>query len=332
MNKSQNLLQKAWYKKSAWIYLLMPLSWLFKILSVIRKFILVNYIQKKLSVPVIVVGNISVGGTGKTPLIIELVKYLKAQGYKPGVVSRGYGANAPTIPYLLNEASTAFEAGDEPLLIFRSTQCSVCIAPNRYAAAVKLVDLGCNIILSDDGMQHYALARDIEIAVVDGARLFGNEYLLPSGPLREPVSRLDSVDFVVVNGETNSESFARLDTRYSMSVAPLAWKELASSKEYSLQEIDFLGPIYAVAGIGNPSRFFQSLHALNIHFEPCPFPDHHNFTKENFVDFGNHVVLMTEKDAVKCESFVQPNWYSLIVGAKLHDEFWANFQRKISTL
>jgi len=332
VKKTENLLQQAWYKKSSWIYLLLPLSWLFKILSLIRKFILVKYVQKKLSVPVIVVGNISVGGTGKTPLIIELVKFLIAQGHRPGVVSRGYGANALQVPYLLNDQSTAFEAGDEPLLIYRSTQSPVCIAPDRFAAATKLVEQGCTIVLSDDGMQHYALARHLEIAVVDGARLFGNEHLLPAGPPREPASRLKDVDFVVVNGGEGRDFSAMLDAPYFMSVEPIAWKELVSQKEYSLQKADFMQPVYAVAGIGNPNRFFQSLQALNINFKPCPYPDHHNFTKENFIDFGNNVVVMTEKDAVKCENFVQPNWYSLIVGARLQDEFWANFQSKLSTL
>ncbi|RYZ80950.1 MAG: tetraacyldisaccharide 4'-kinase, partial [Moraxellaceae bacterium] len=183
VKKSHNLWLRAWYGKSSWIYALLPLSWLFTIISAARKFLLVRFLQKKLSVPVIVVGNISVGGTGKTPLILELVKYLQTQGHKPGVVSRGYGGVAPHYPYLLNAQSHAGEAGDEPLLIYRATQCLVCIAPDRVAAAQRLVAEGCTIILSDDGLQHYRLGRALEIAVVDGQRLFGNRQRLPVGPL-----------------------------------------------------------------------------------------------------------------------------------------------------
>ena len=167
MKKSHSLWLNAWYGKSRWVYWLLPLSWLFSLLSGARKFLIVIFLQKKLPVPVIIVGNISVGGTGKTPLIIELVKYLQQQGHKPGVVSRGYGGVAQ-YPYLLDQNSHASASGDEPLLIYKATQCAVCVAPDRVAAALTLIAKGCTHILSDDGLQHYRLGRSLEIAVVDG--------------------------------------------------------------------------------------------------------------------------------------------------------------------
>lgn len=332
MKKSHNLWLKAWYEKSVWIYLLLPLSWLFGFLSSLRKYFILRFLQQKIPVPVIVVGNISVGGTGKTPLIIALVKYLQAQGYKPGVVSRGYGGKASLYPYLLTDTSQANEAGDEPLLIFRSTHCLVCIAPDRVAAANKLVEAGCTIILSDDGMQHYALARNMEIAVVDGQRLFGNRQLLPVGPLREPVSRLKTVDLIVVNTPANNTFLSEYSNIHSMAIRPLGWREIMSGKEFALDTINFRSPIDAVAGIGNPERFFNSLASLPLSFSGHSFSDHHKFSAQDFTVYGGKTIVMTEKDAVKCEGFALPEWYALIVGAHLSDDFWKAFQHKLSSL
>jgi tetraacyldisaccharide 4'-kinase len=330
VKKSHNLWLTAWYGKSAWIYLLLPLSWLFGALSALRKFVVVNFLQQKISVPVVVVGNISVGGTGKTPLIIALIKYLQAQGYKPGVVSRGYGGKAPYYPYLLNETSRAADVGDEPLLIYRSGKCAVCVAPDRVAAAKKLVEAGCTIILSDDGMQHYALGRNMEIAVVDGQRLFGNQQLLPVGPLREPVSRLKSVDLIVVNNPASTHFLSEYHSVHSMTVQPLGWRAIMSWQEYDLNSISFNSPIHAVAGIGNPERFYKSLESLSLVFFAHSFPDHHAFSAQNFEGYGT--VIMTEKDAVKCQDFAMPEWYALIVGANLTDDFWKLFQYKLDSL
>ncbi|GGY71422.1 tetraacyldisaccharide 4'-kinase [Cellvibrio zantedeschiae] len=332
MKKSHNFWLKAWYGNSAWIYLLLPLSWLFALISALRKFILVHFLQKKISIPVIIVGNISVGGTGKTPLIIELVKYLQNHGHKPGVVSRGYGGTAPNYPYLLNEKSLASEAGDEPLLIQRTTQCFVCVAPDRVAAAKKLEEQGCTIILSDDGMQHYALGRALEVAVVDGQRLFGNQQLLPVGPLREPVSRLKSVDFIVINNPVSKEFLSGYHHLHCMKVQPLAWRKVASWQECSLTEIDFKSPIHAVAGIGNPERFFKTLDGLSLNYYAHCFPDHHKFSADDFADYRADTIVMTEKDAVKCQAFAKSEWYSLVVGAQLNEYFWQAFQHKLDSL
>lgn len=332
MKKSHNLLLKAWYGKSPWIYTLLPLSWLFGFISVLRKFILIRFFQQTLPVPVVIVGNISVGGTGKTPLIIELVKYLQAQGQKPGVVSRGYGGRAAQYPYLLHENSRADESGDEPLLIYLSTKCAVCVSPDRVTAAKKLVETGCTIILSDDGMQHYGLGRTLEIAVVDGQRLFGNQHLLPAGPLREPVSRLHNVDFIVVNNPGNDQYLSAYKNVHTMNLMPIAWRHVKTWQEHAFNDINFSRPIHAIAGIGNPERFFKTLESLSLTCVEHPFPDHHKFSEQDFSDLGAGTVVMTEKDAVKCQSIAKQDWYSLIVNAHLDNAFFTAFQQKLSSL
>jgi tetraacyldisaccharide 4'-kinase len=332
VKKSHNLWLRAWYGDSRWIYWLLPLSWLFSFISHIRKFFLIRFFQKKLSVPVIVVGNISVGGTGKTPLIIELVKYLQQQGFNPGVVSRGYGGSAVQYPLVLNDQSTAFETGDEPLLIFRATRCLICVSPDRVAAAQKLVEEGCTHILSDDGLQHYRLGRAIEIAVVDGERLFGNEKLLPVGPLREPVARLKSVDLIVINSPAKKGLLSGFHHIYSMNIQPLSWRNLLSQETVSLKDISFKSQIHAVAGIGNPERFFKTLDGLSLSYYAHYFSDHYKFSPVDFEIYHDEIVVMTEKDAVKCSQFAKKNWYSLVVGAQLNERFWQAFQHNLDSL
>jgi tetraacyldisaccharide 4'-kinase len=342
VNKSHNFWLNAWYGKSQWVYGLLPLSWLFCGVSWLRKYYLINFLQQSISVPVIIVGNISVGGTGKTPLIISLVKYLQQRGHTPGVVSRGYGGVAPHYPYLINDLTQAQQSGDEPLLIFNATKCLVCVAPDRTAAAQLLVNQGCSIILSDDGLQHYRLARDLEIAVVDGVRLFGNEHCLPAGPLREPSARLKTVDLVVVNNPQPAQSFAGVMNgfpihsfpihSFPMQIIPAAWRKIHNQKIISLQEFKVEQNLHAVAGIGNPQRFFDTLNSLSIPCQIHTFADHHKFTQMDFQCLQNEPVVMTEKDAVKCQHFAKENWYSLIVNAELNADFWQVFQQKLDSL
>jgi tetraacyldisaccharide 4'-kinase len=332
VKKSHNIWLKAWYGKSKWTYWLLPLSWMFGAISCTRKFLFTRFIQKKIPVPVIIVGNISIGGTGKTPLIIELVKYLQQQGHKPGVVSRGYGGIAPHYPYLLNAQSTASESGDEPLLIYRATHCEVCVAPDRVAASLSLVAQGCTHILSDDGLQHYRLGRSLEIAVVDGQRLFGNQKLLPVGPLREPISRLKSVDLIVINNPSTKKPLSGFHHLHAMAIKPCAWRKIASQQEFPLKNVEFKAQIHAVAGIGNPERFFKTLDALSLHYYAHHFPDHYKFCIEDFKSYNDDTVLMTEKDAVKCQAFARNEWYALIVSAQLNEHFWQAFQHKLDLL
>jgi tetraacyldisaccharide 4'-kinase len=327
----------AWYGSRRWTLWLMPLMGLFIVLANIRRFWLLRYAPKKLATPVIVVGNIAVGGTGKTPLLIAMVKWLQQQGFTPGVISRGYGSKAPHYPYLLDKSSTAMEAGDEPLTIFQQTGCAVCVGSDRVAAARLLEDQSCDILLSDDGLQHYRLGRDIEIAVVDGQRGLGNGWRLPVGPLREPVERLKNVDWVVVNSPAEHFVLRGLEDLFyvPMQIQPQDFINLQSGERVT--SAYFCGAfncaeVNAVAGIGNPQRFQDTLTQLGINASLRIYSDHHAYEPADLTFDNNFPVVMTEKDAVKCKTFAQPNWFYLPISASLPDSFWAAFQQKIERI
>ncbi len=257
-----------------------------------------------LSVPVIVVGNITVGGTGKTPLTIWLAGILVKAGFKPGIISRGYGGTAKEWPQHVCVNSDSRIVGDEALVIARRTSCPMVVGPSRVAAAQALLKLhDCDVIVSDDGLQHYALGRDMEISVVDSERCFGNQFCLPAGPLREPMARLEKVDFTIYNGRSVSEgSTFKVVAKRAVNI-----RDPSQSK----QLIDLVGKnIHVLAGIGNPQRFFDGLSEIGLTFDIREFPDHHDFKPSN-IEYGDGaLVLMTEKDAVKCETFVgKHHWY-----------------------
>lgn len=264
--------------------------------------------MQRLTVPVIVVGNITVGGSGKTPLTIALARVLQQRGWRPGVVSRGYGGRSRDRPRRVSVDDDPLDVGDEPLLIVR--HCPVVVDPRRPRGASRLVELGCDVVLADDGLQHYALGRDIELVMVDGERRFGNGFCLPAGPLREPLSRLREVDFIVANGAAQSGEFAmRLPMRTVVSLRqpeqthPLAdWRDRA---------------VHAVAGIGHPERFFRQLREAGLRVEAHPFPDHHRFRPEELAFPGDKPILMTEKDAVKCRLFATARHWVVPVEAEL---------------
>ena len=262
----------------------------------------------------VVVGNITTGGTGKTPLVVWLVNRLKTQGYRPGIVSRGFQGKATEWPQVVGLGSDPAMVGDEPVLLAHRTQCPIVVAPNRVAAAKKLLaDFDCDVVISDDGLQHYAMARDIEIAVVDGIRHFGNRLCLPAGPLREPLRRLDQVDFIVCNGANEPGWFA-------MQLAPDEVINVADPSQRLSLEACREREWQAVAGIGNPERFFLQLEHLGLNIHGHPYPDHHAFSKPD-IEFGAVSVMMTEKDAVKCRGFAdQRHWY-LPVTAQLSEGF-----------
>lgn len=317
-----------WYGKSRWTLLLFPLSIIFVLLSNLRRFWLVNLKRRTPSIPTIIIGNISVGGTGKTPLLIALVKRLQSEDFQPGVISRGYGSQANQYPYLLSKNSTAFEAGDEPISIFTQTQCPLAIGPNRMAATSMVRQQNASVVLSDDGLQDYSFGRHLEIAVIDGQRWFGNGWRLPVGPLREAVSRLSSVDMVVVN---NPSANPPLDHFHKMDIKPVHWVNLKTSAILpltALQKTRF----HAVAGIGNPQRFYQTLQELSLDFTEHDFPDHYTYSENDFAFAGDQVVLMTEKDAVKCKGFAKDNWYYLVVEAQLDERFWSEFMKKLNAI
>ncbi|OOG57200.1 tetraacyldisaccharide 4'-kinase [Rhodanobacter sp. C03] len=262
----------------------------------------------RLPVPVVVIGNLSVGGTGKTPLTIAVVAALRARGYRPGVVSRGYGGSQRE-PILLDDAPDPARVGDEPCLIHASGV-PVAVGRDRPAAARLLLDAGCNVLLADDGLQHYRLARDVEICVIDGMRRFGNRRLLPAGPLREPLSRLRRVDLRVCNGGVAETG------EYPMQLLGGDAVALDDGRRQSLAS--FSGQcVHAVAAIGNPRRFFDSLRAVSVEVIEHVFADHHRFAAADLAFAEDLPVLMTDKDAVKCRQFAQPHWWRVPVQAEL---------------
>lgn len=322
----QGFVDRLWYQKSKLAYLFLPLSAVFYLLSLVRRCYWYKKSPAKLSVPVVVVGNISVGGTGKTPLLVALVQYLQSQGIKPAVISRGYGGTAE-YPYLVTAESTAAQSGDEPLLIFRRCQCPVVVAPKRIEAA-QFVITHCDVdvILSDDGLQHYALPRDLEILVLDGKRGLGNGFCLPAGPLRETCARIKTVDMVVVNGTTNT-SFSANQHIMQIAAAPLL------PLNENVLPLSTSDTVHAVAGIGNPERFFTSLRAAGFTIEPHVFADHHAYLEHELQFTDQRAVVMTEKDAVKCLAFTNLNrhWY-LSVSAQLPESFWQQFDQQLTPL
>lgn len=278
----------------------------------------------RLPVPVIVVGNLVAGGAGKTPLTLALVEALRANGWNPGVASRGYGGTA-RVPTLLDAQPDPSIVGDEPALIRLRTGLPVAVGADRVAAARLLLAEGVDVVVADDGLQHYALARDIEICVIDGVRRFGNGRLLPAGPLREPLSRLDEVDLRVCNGGApQANEFAmRLVLADAVALAGPARTQPLSS---------WVGQrVHAVAGIGHPPRFFAALRALGIDVVEHAFADHHRYVAGDLA-FGDSLpVLMTEKDAVKCRGFAAANGWSVPVSAGLPAAFFAAINERLAT-
>lgn len=309
-------LEHYWQQHNALSAALLPLSWLFCGAAALRGYAYrAGWLKThRLSVPIIIVGNITVGGTGKTPLVIRLVEFLRAQGYRPGVVSRGYGGSA-RIPRIVVPESDTCAAGDEAVLMARRCVCPVMIGKDRVAAA-RALTAQCDVIISDDGLQHYKLGRDVEIAVVDGVRRFGNGLCLPAGPLREPVARLKKVDMVVVNGGGAGPG------EFSMHLEPLSLRNLRD--ETSTPPDTFkTGVAHAVAAIGHPQRFFDTLRAQGYSIIEHAFPDHHPLAPADLDFADDRPVLMTEKDAVKCKRFAKPNYWYLPVQAKLDAAFSA---------
>ena len=325
-------LQKEWQKLGGGALVFLPLTLLFSAAVWMRRMLYRARILPswRASVPVIVVGNITVGGTGKTPLVMEILELLQRRGWTPGVVARGYGRVPPReadplgVVRVYPDLATPEHFGDEPVLIARTSRVPVYISPDRAAAARELLKSHpeVNVVVSDDGLQHYGLARDVEIAVVDAERRFGNRLMLPSGPLREPVSRLESVDAVVVNGGASDDLPGR--HRFAMRLGGERFAALASNQELAPAEFAVLArgqAVVAIAGIGNPDRFFEHLGALGVHARTRAFPDHHAYQPTDLRFPGAELVVMTEKDAVKCAAFADARMWSMRVQAILPPEF-----------
>lgn len=299
-----------WYGRSCWRWLLWPVSLVYTLIIFLRRqcYLLGLLKSTQLPVPVIVVGNITVGGTGKTPFCIFLCNYLKKQGWQPGLVSRGYGGQSSTWPQTVTTESDPILVGDEPVLLVQRTACPMVVGPDRVAAAKQLLtDSECDIIISDDGLQHYALHRDIEIALIDHQRQLGNGFCLPAGPLREPQSRLSSVNLIIENGRDMS-----LSPQSLQSVLPTA----PDCPAHGLEKCRMV----AMAGIGHPERFFQTLRLTGLSFTSIIKPDHHLFSRADIEQIDADVILMTEKDAVKCRSIADKRCYFLPVEATLTEQ------------
>jgi len=314
----QRWLQKIWYpdKISFWSWLYMPFDILLGALIYLRRFIYqIGLIPSWQSpVPVVVVGNVTVGGTGKTPLVIWLAQQLKSKGYTPGIISRGYGGSALGVTAVDINADPKV-VGDEPLLIARRSSCPVWVGKKRPAVirALLAANPKCDVIISDDGLQHYAMKRDFEIVVVDGERYYGNCAMIPFGPMREPILRALEADALVINGE-DADFWAG---EYLMRLKGKDFY-LLSDITKTAEAKDFEGlDVHAIAGIGNPARFFKHLRELNLSFSEHAFPDHYSYVTDDLKIAGADIIIMTEKDAVKCFEFAPNNVWVLPVDVEV---------------
>ena len=323
---------KHWYSKSlTWFTILLyPFSIVFLILISIRSIILKYLYSNKrvVDIPTIVIGNISVGGVGKTPLVNALAHKLKQAGYKPGIVSRGYGGSNKSFPLEVKLDNRIDLYGDESYMLKELLDCPVVICPNRSEAVKFLSKKEVDVIISDDGLQHYKMFRDIEIAVVDGVRKFGNGMLLPSGPLREPKGRLKQVDYIVVNG---GDKIYKNDI--IMRTMPIALINMKTGQEYPP---DFLinKDIHAIAGIGDPNKFFKDLLSMNYSITEHPFKDHHTFSNNDFKGLESTIIIMTHKDAIKCQflSINNGNCFYMKIGVKISDKFYTSVKSSLNQL
>lgn len=320
--------EKRWlnacYSNSSWLLLLAPLSWLFSLISAVRRLILQRLYQgRPFSVPVAVVGNISVGGSGKTPLIIALVKALNKLGYTAGVISRGYGGAASAYPLRVTTGTPVDQSGDEPLLIAQSCGCPVVVDPDRVRAVEFLLhETSCDIVLSDDGLQHYRLHRDIEIAVVDATRGLGNGRMLPSGALRESPSRLSQVDFVVLNGSgADIAAEIGLVGAHQIELQALGLRNIASNLIVPVNAWEGGVKVHAVCGIGHPERFAQTLKELGFEVILSSVNDHHHLSDDD-LEFGDDLpMIITSKDAVKYRGVIPDNLWVLEVEMSISEDF-----------
>lgn len=314
------MIKSIWLGKSKLYWLLLPFSLIYGVVIFLRRWFYQIGILKiwRAPIPVIIVGNLTVGGNGKTPLVIWLVKQFTARGYRVGVVSRGYGGKSDHYPCIVTSETKASEAGDEPVLIYQHTKVPVAVAPKRVQAAKALLaKYSLDLIISDDGLQHYALGRESEIVVIDGQFGFGNRFLLPAGPMREIRSRLKSVELIVINGDTEKLLLPANIVKATMTIKPGNAINLFTGESCAVTR---LKSVHAMAGIGHPDKFFTMLKKMGIVLEKCyPFTDHHVYSAHELIPLASpdEVLLMTEKDAIKCQSFAKSNWWYLPIEVEL---------------
>lgn len=317
MNLVFQAIEKTWYRRSPWSVLLLPLSLIYGTLIQVRaaayRFGALR--RSDVGVPVVVVGNLTVGGSGKTPLVIRLVQVLACAGFSPGIVSRGYKGRATAVPCLVQEDADPSLVGDEPLLIHQQTGCPVVIDRNRVRGARHLTSqCGVDIVVSDDGLQHLGMSRTVEIVVIDGDRRFGNGCLLPAGPLRESLNRLDTVDFVVINGGPALPSEHQMRSTIDEAV------HLTTGERRSLSQFTNK-MVHAIAGTANPAKFFSDLRLAGLALCARSFPDHYLYQSSDLNHLHLSTVLMTSKDAVKCREIAGPDWWAVPQTIEIDDSF-----------
>jgi tetraacyldisaccharide 4'-kinase len=322
----RKLFDRIWYENHPASYLLLPFSWLYGLIVKLRKILYTSgfFETNYASVPVIVVGNITVGGAGKTPFVIWLSEYLTNKGYTPGVISRGYGRKSSSYVQQVRHDSDPENVGDEPVLIAKRSGVPVAVASDKYEAANQLVNMAnCDVLICDDGLQHYALGRNLEIAIIDGDREFGNNCMLPAGPLREPVNRLTSVDMLISKSKEYENSFL-MEYEFGDLVQLNDQDKLISINKLKGQQI------HLVSGIANPDRFHSVFKEHQIHVIKHVFPDHYNYSLQD-IDFNDDKpIVMTEKDAVKCAKFAKDNMWYLPVDVKFNDIFYHRIETLIA--
>lgn len=322
---------RSWYGRFQWTWLFWPLMLLYRFVVQRKRTGFLTSPPPKVAMPVVVVGNITVGGTGKTPVVQSVVRRLLKEGYRPAIITRGYGGSVQAFPHIIQTDDTPANVGDEPFMMASSLNVPVVVDPKRSRAAQYCLDeLDVDVIISDDGLQHYALNRDIEICVVDAKREFGNGQLMPVGPLREPLERLNAVDFVLRNGCNSKNGFI---------LAPVNWVNLKNGESLSPEAFHTQirakiskseQNIKAIAGIGNPQRFFDEVTDQGIEAECQPFPDHHDYVESDFD--SNTLYLMTHKDAVKINTFSTGNMWYLDVSANLPQDMMDQLVLKLNVL
>ena len=315
-----------YYKKSSWIYLLIPFSIFFYFFSSLKKYLYKNGFLKtiKIKVPVLIIGNITLGGTGKTPLALDLIEKFLRKDLKPAIISRGYRGSANNITEVF-EFSDVSAVGDEALLIKTKSKIPVFIGKDRVSVAKILLKKypETSIIISDDGLQHHRLARDYEIIVVDSQRQFGNGLIFPAGPMREGISKLKQVDAVVCKGANSNSNF------YQMKYITKHFKNLLTNKKAIFKGIQDK-KIVAITAIGNPESFFSTLEGYDLEFKKVTYNDHYLFNKNDFIKYEDYNIVMTEKDAIKCQKFAMNNFWVLPLKTKVDERLFRNILKKVT--
>lgn len=316
----ERLFNLAWYGRVPWTWLLWPLAVLVRVVTTRKRQAYLSAPGASYDVPVIVVGNITIGGTGKTPVVQSIVQYLQGLGFRPGIISRGYGGTLDQFPHIIGAQDDSVRVGDEPFMLFQSLDVPVVVDPIRTRAVSCILEAGVDIIISDDGLQHYQLHRDYEVCVIDGSRNLGNGQLMPVGPLREHKSRLGTVDYVLTN--------ALMESDFTFQIEPVAWVNVLTEEHVSLQNFKVASDALAIAGIGNPDKFKHTLAQLDVHCAHKWFADHHSYTADDLDGLANQI-LMTQKDAVKIKPFARDDMWYLKISAHLPDAFFQNLKLKL---